>query len=166
MQPNWVYSWPRDLTVWMLLLVGALAAAVVAILMPAGMRAAGPAFRTGNELIFFAIFVAPMFILAMWALGWWAAAARRVLRLRRLTRMGISTLATVEKFEVLRHPRGGFMGLVLWLQYTVEGQSYSIKKKTMLRGLAARARDLGNIELAVDPQSPKYVAFVVNNRLG
>jgi hypothetical protein len=161
---DWVYFWQRDLTIWMLVFAGAVGAATAAILIPVGWRAAAAAINTGHEEVFVALFVLPVCFLSLWAFAWWAGAARRALRMRRLLRTGVSVQATVERVEVIRSHEG-FLGVALWLQYEFDGQTYHIKKKTAVRRVAAQAREFGRIELAVDPRSPKYVALVVAGRL-
>jgi hypothetical protein len=164
-KPDWHYFWLRDLTVLMFIFAGALGAVVAAMWIPMVLSTAAVASGAGQESAFLVLFVLPVCFLVLWAVAWWAAAARRALRMRRLMRTGVSVQATVEKMKVFRH-MGGFVSVALWLQYELDGQTYNIKKETSWRGVAAAARDLGRIELAVDPLVPKYAAFVVNGRLG
>lgn len=162
---DWHYFALRDLTVLMLLFAGALGAAVAAMWIPVVLRTASVASNAGQESVFIVLFVLPVCFMMLWTFGWWAAAARRAFRMRRLMRNGVSVMATVEQMKEFHHV-GGFVSVALWLQYELDGQTHNIKKETSWRAVVAPARDHGRIELAVDPHSPKYVALVVDGRLG
>ena len=161
---EWRYSWWRDLTVLMFVFAGSLGAVVAAMLIPVAWNAGPVAIRTGHEMAFFLLYVLPMCFLVLWALGWWTAAAWRARRMRRLMRDGVSVQAVVEQMKEFRRP--GFVSVALWLQYELDGQTYNIKKETSWHAVVAPARDVGRIELAVDPFAPKYVALIVDGWLG
>lgn len=164
-KPDWHYEWRRDLTVWMLILPGALGAVVAAIWIPVVWNTAAVAIQVGQEIVFALLFVLPVCFMLLWTFAWWAAAARRVFRIRRLIQTGVPVQANVEKLELSRHD-GSITAVTLWLEYELDGVRFNIKKKTSWRKVIPPARDLQRIELAVDPESPKYVAFVVDDRLG
>jgi hypothetical protein len=164
-KPDWHYYWHRDLTVWMLFFAGTLGAIVAAMWMPVVLRTASTASAAGQELPFLLLFVLPACCMVLWAIAWWLATARRVLRMGRLVRTGVPIQASVEQMQVYRH-EGSITGVALWLQYELDGVTYKIKKKTSWRRVIPPARDLKRIELAVDPESPKSAAFVIDGRLG
>lgn len=163
---EWNYIWQRDLTFWMLVLPAALGAIVAAMWIPVVWKTAEVASGAGQEVMFLLLFVLPVCFMLLWALAWSVIAARRISRMRRLLRTGESVQAIVEKLEVYRSYHGGITGISLWLQYALDGQTFNIKKSTSWRKVIAPARDLKRIELAIDPESPKSVAFVVDGRLG
>lgn len=163
---DWHYSWLRDLTALMYFFVGALTFVVAAMWIPLVWNMAATAFEVGQELVFVGLCVLPVCFMLVWTLAWWFVAVRRALRMRELVRSGVSVLANVEKMKVHRYYEGGITGVDLWLQYELDGKRFNIKKKTAWRRVIPSARDLGRVELAVDPNSPESVAFVVDGRLG
>jgi hypothetical protein len=161
----WAYSVLRDSTVWTYVAAGAAGAVPGGILSAVSSRTAAAAL-TANAPGMAMLLLLPAVLLWLWAIAWWAAAVRRAVRYRRLARAGVLVEARVRQHRLLRGKQGHLAGVVAWLEYDVEGRTYQAKKRTTLPGVAAQARDLGRVNLAVDPQSPTICAFIADGRLG
>lgn len=164
--PVWSYSTLRDGTLWKLLVAGAAGAVPAVLLLPVSWRVAVAARESSGEGRALApLVLLPALLLSLWAALWWAAALRRVVRLRRLVRTGTQVQAHVRQLRLLHGNYGVVVGVVLWLEYEVGGRTYQAKKRTTLRGIAGRARESGLLELVVDPRAPKVAALVVEGAL-
>jgi hypothetical protein len=165
-QTKWTYSASRDRTMWLLIAAGAAGAVPAVILLPASWYVAGAASRSGvGGALWPVLLFVPTAGLTLWAIVWWALAARRVRRMRRLTHSGVPVEATVEKIKLLRGKNQAMIGAVFWLQYALDGRTYLAKKRTTLAGVAGKARESKRLELAVDPRAPSISALGVEGKL-
>lgn len=163
--PVWSYSAMRDSAMWMCLAAGAAGAVPATLLWPVSGRAAVAGNNVSGPVIA-SLIVLPAALLSLWAIAWWAVALRRVVRLRRLVRTGIPVQARVQQQRLLRGKYRVFAGVALWLEYEVDGRTYRIRMRTTRSGIAAQARDLERVDLAVDPQAPRIAALIADGRLG
>lgn len=160
------YQASRDSNVWLMAIAG-VAAAIPAVLL---LVAAGFIFvagqRVGQGVMLSALFVGVAAVLGLLAFGCLFTAGRRVRTLRYLAEAGVVVQGNVEQTKILRTRRGHMEGVVVWFNYEFGGETYEGKRRTNLAGVAARARDLKQVDLVVDPLSPSSVAFLANGRLG
>jgi len=166
-QPNWTYTPSQDKDVWWLFFAGLFGAAPAAVLLPMAcvafmteQRAHQPPFIS---LLFFALGCA----LALWAVGCWFGALRRVKRLKHLVQAGVPVTAIVDDMKFERTPRSrSIVAAVFSLRYELNGGKFETKKRTNMRGIIGPAREFKHIDLAVDPNLPTSFAFVADGKLG